>query len=1063
MASIHLRVALDPARLLEHALDGLLPLDPPSAAHPWPTLRAWIVLRQGGLRDDLHRLAAARGAAGWFDPPVCLFAELAARWSGDHRPALAAEERTALLTALLARHADGVFGATVDPWVPRVDRLLGELVGEGITPEAFSAALAATPGRDDFERRRDDALCAVYAEWTATLGRLGRVDGRDALVRLAASIGADPDGFRQRLGGRTDVRIVGLADLRGGWRPLLNALAATPALETVTVLASHTLELPPELGATVHDDPAPPALAAALFTGRDAPAPHVALLEAPDAAREVELVAVRVRALVDDGVPPHRIAVVSRQARPLVDQLADALGTLGVPVTARRRTALSHTGPARALQALLLAAAESWSRHTVVELAEQPLLALALEADVLDYIGRSTAVASLEGWRAALADLLARCERRDAHEAADDWRNPLPPTPRVRATLQAWLAFMPLAAPLDGLRPQAEWFAWVEELLTGAAWRMDEALASAPAGDERIRRADVRARDRIVALARAWRDALSRFDGGDRPLDAAHFAQRLALVLEEDLIDQPETGYGVIVAEALAAGWRGAVDHLFVVGLASGEFPRRPPPSPLLGARERRALVAGGLPLDPPDEWRVRERELFRVLCAAPRTSLTLSWPAMDADGREVARSAYVDEVAGLAHLHLVSTGTVAADASEGDALRAAGVLVQVPPSAVLTPGYPVLPRTGADEALAHAARVAAIEAARTMALSPYNGRVEDGALRDRLASRFGEPYPWSATQLETLASCGWRWFAARLLRLETAVEPDDGLEPSTRGTILHDALDRFFATARDAVGTPAYLRNAHADWAMAAAEEALRAAWTAAEAAGTWLGAAALRDVLRAELGHTMRRYVAFEIERNEHSFDNRRGVSKQLRTGAERGEEPFDGVVLEGGGVRFALRGVIDRVDRGCDERVEDSERYIAAIDYKSSKGATPAAGHKRGWEDGAVLQVPLYAAVLRAQYPDDVLARLEYRTLGTPAVVHPLDFAPLQNGEARGTKVVVPDEEAEVRLQAALDAAGVCVSMARVGELAASPLASTGCSPYCPARDVCRIPGGPRKAAK
>jgi RecB family exonuclease len=1061
MASLHLRPALDPARLLELALDGLLPIAPPSPAHPWPTLPAWIVLRQGGLRDDLHRLAAARGAAGWFDPPVILFAELAARWSGDDRPALGAEERTALLSAILARHADGVFGAGVDPWVTTVDRLIGELVSEGITPASFAAALTATADRDHFERRRDDTLAAIYTEWTDTLARLGRVDGRDALVRLAASIEADPDGFALRLGRRRDVRIAGLADLRGGWRPLLAALAATPVLESVTILASHALELPPSLGATVHDDPAPPPLAAALFTGRDAPATTVSLLEAPDAAREVELVAVRVRALLDDGVPPLRIAVVARQARPLVDQVADALGALGVPVTARRRTALSHTGPARALQALLVAATETWSRHTVVELAEHPLLSLAFDADVLDYVGRSTAVASLDGWRIALTDLLDRCVRRDAREAEDDRRNPLPDTTRVRATRDAWLAFLPLAAPLDAQRPQAAWFAWAEEVLTGAAWRMHEALAAAPAGDERIRRADVRARDRIIALARSWREALARFDGGDRPLDAARFAQRLALVLEEDLIDPPETGDGVIVAESLAAGWR-AVDHLFVVGLASGEFPRRPPPSPLLGARDRRALIAGGLPLDPPDEWRTRERELFRVLCAAPRTSLTLSWPAMDADGREVARSAYIDEVAGLVHRHLVATGTVTSDMGEDDALRAAGVLQQVAPKQVLTPGYPVLPREGADEALAHAARVAAIEAARTTAPSPYNGRVEDGALRDRLAARFGESYIWSATQLESLASCGWRWFAARLLRLETPVEPDDGLEPTTRGTILHDALDRFFEAARRHVGSPAYLRDDDRDWAASAAEVALNEAWTAAEQAGSWLGAAVLRDVLRAELVHLVQGYVAFEIAHNEECATPNTGSSKHVQTGAERGEEPFDGVVLEGGGVRFLLRGVIDRVDRGCDERIDAAEQYIAAIDYKTSRSATPAGGKRAGWDDGAVLQVPLYAAVLRARFPDDVLARLEYRTLRSPAVVHQLNFAPVR-GAGRGRKAVVPDEAAELKLRRALDAAGACVSKARAGVLAASPLRSTGCSPYCPARDVCRIPGGPREGAR
>jgi RecB family exonuclease len=212
----------------------------------------------------------------------------------------------------------------------------------------------------------------------------------------------------------------------------------------------------------------------------------------------------------------------------------------------------------------------------------------------------------------------------------------------------------------------------------------------------------------------------------------------------------------------------------------------------------------------------------------------------------------------------------------------------------------------------------------------------------------------------------------------------------------------------------------------------------------------------------HLVQGYVAFEIAHNEECATPNTGSSKHVQTGAERGEEPFDGVVLEGGGVRFLLRGVIDRVDRGCDERIDAAEQYIAAIDYKTSRSATPAGGKRAGWDDGAVLQVPLYAAVLRARFPDDVLARLEYRTLRSPAVVHQLNFAPVR-GAGRGRKAVVPDEAAELKLRRALDAAGACVSKARAGVLAASPLRSTGCSPYCPARDVCRIPGGPREGAR
>ena len=347
---------LDPALLLEHAVEGLFPLPAATDERPWPTLSAWVVLRQGGLRDDLHRLAAQRHVAGWFDPPVCLFNEVGQRWGSETMPRpLTEPERHAILSGLIDRCGGTVFhrSSGTDAWVPAVDHLIGELVSEGIDAVAFSTRWSS--------RQRTHSLVTApkswresTQEWLTTLARAGRADGRDGKVRLAAEINADPRRFAERLGGRRDIRIVGLADLRGGWRQLIGALAASPALDRLEILTTFRLELPAALGAEYIVPDVAPKFADVLFSEGTFEAPTVRLVEAPDAAREVELIAVRVRALLDGGVSPSRIAVVARQARPLVNEVSAALTRLGVPVTARRRTGLSHTAPARALRAMLV-------------------------------------------------------------------------------------------------------------------------------------------------------------------------------------------------------------------------------------------------------------------------------------------------------------------------------------------------------------------------------------------------------------------------------------------------------------------------------------------------------------------------------------------------------------------------------------------------------------------------------------------------------------------------------------------------------------------------------------
>ncbi len=1054
MTVLRLSIALDPAQLLARATRGLFPLAASTVEEPWPTLSSWLVLRQGGMRDDLHRLAANANIPGWFDPPVCLVNELPARWGVPGAPPLANEERIALLTAVVSRHADGVFdrAGSADAWIPAIDRLIGELLSEGISADAYRTALASRVDRDAFEQQRDDRLAAIYSDWIFALRQNARSDTRNANIRLADFINNRADDFARQLRGRRDIRIVGLADLRGGWHAMLDALARCPHVDTVTLFASHALEIPPSLDVVIEPDDGAPALAAALFTDVDpVTIGTLRLLEAPDAAREMEQVAVRVRALLDEGITsPERVAVVVRQARPGVDRMADALETLGVPITARRRTALSQTGPAKALRALLNTATEGFTRHSVVEVAEHPLLALTLDADVLQAAGAMAPITSADAWEPALTQLVARCAQRDATPA--DWRahGGLPATAQATLTLASWRAWLPQARDLTSMRTDSEWFDWVQNVLTLELWGVASRLDHAPAGDERVWKADVNARAQIIGVALEWTRALRELQVVESPCGAESFARRLSLVLDADLITQPETGFGVVVAEALAAAWR-AFDHVFVVGLSAGEFPRRPSPSALLSERDRRALIAAGLPLDPPERWRLREQELFRVLCAAPSGSLTLSWPSMDNEGREVARSSFVDDVVDIA--------MAAHGAANELQLEALGVLTRIPAQQVFTPGFPVVARGLEVDALHHARIVAAIEGVRARALSPYNGRIESSEQTDALQVRFGESFVWSATQLETLAKCGWSWFASRLLKLDERSDLDEGMEATTRGTLLHDALDRFFAYARTHFGGPPFLRASDIEWSGAALARALDGAWTAL-APTTWLGNPALLELVRAELLAQLIKYVDFEIGQNEKSYDNRTKPSKQIRMAALEGERAFDHVHFESGGVHFLLRGAVDRVDIGVDDRIGNAAAYLAAIDYKSSKYSTPAAGDKRGWDDGVVLQVPLYARALQQLYPDHRLARLEYRTLKRPEAIHTLELHKLETvGKGKSaSKAVVANDADETRLDEALAHAARRVLQARDGAFAADPVQSCGCSPYCVARDICRIPGGP-----
>ena len=1039
---LHHVLSHDPAYLIELAADGFLELERGDRATPFPTPSYLLALRQGGLRDDLVRLAVRRGCHGWFDPPLCIFGELPERLGGSGPAPLTPAERQVLLARLVGTHGGALFARLRRPvdYVGALDRLVGELCAEDVSPAAFAAALEHEsldqPPRDDFERQRDRELAAIYTGYRETLDDARRCDGRDGLVRAARAIRDDPAGLAERLGGRRELRLVGLQDLRGGWRALLAALAESPVLDRVVLYGSVALDLS-ALGATIDDRRLATSLAGRLFA--DAPGTRLARsvsgVAAPDAERELEEVARRVRALCDAGVAPHRIAIVSREARPHVDLATDALARLGVPVTARRRMAIVGIPAVRAVLALLDATADGWTRHALVEVAEQPYLDAGVDVHVVNTVGFRRQVRGLAAWVVALTELheeAMRLERGELPEA-EGWehRATLPSAARMEAAIAALGSLATRARALDGERTLGGWLDWLRGMVTEDTWGVADRLHQLPA-EERVDlvRVDLAGWRALHTLVDDWCAAVETWSGADERLDAGAFAMRLRRMLDGDVALLTDTGHGVQVLEGPAAAYR-AFDHLFVVGLESGTFPTRAPRSPLLGDWDRERLVEAGLPIDPPTAWEERERELFRVICGGAAEGITLAWAAVDESGREVVRSIFVDEVEEVA---MLATETI-------------------PLSRVLTPDAPLC---GSLAVAAHARRVAAIERLRRGGEpSPWNGVIEDAALLRWIETEFGEGKVWSPTQLEHFAKCPWSYFGERLLRVEVRQEPDDGIEPSVRGRILHRALERYFDLARrERNGAPVLLREDDAPKAQRDLARELDTTILEFEADGTWLGAPALRGALRDELGRILRRYLDFEIDWNRKLFGSRGNNPKVVRCGVEAHEVRFDDVGLNIDGVRVRFRGIIDRVERGVDDRLEHPERFVAAVDYKTSLGAIPGSGASAAWDDGVVLQVPIYARVLAELYPGSDVSRIEYRALRSPEAK--LCLRLYQVDKMQVARESEADNETMV---GALQAIGRHVTAARAGHFPARPAPSCGCPSYCPSLDVCRVAGGPK----
>jgi hypothetical protein len=288
------------------------------------------------LRDDLFDLAAGEKIPGWFDPPLCVFHELP-EWLGvSVRRVLGDYERAVIVGRILRETGTEVFSRLPRPdaFVDGVDALFGELIANDISVDAFEHALSARTDRDAFEQRRDSDLLAAYRAYVEVLAKSGRGDGRDNWAYCAREIRAGRAELSEALGGRREIRIFGLADLRGGWRLLLDALAGADCVDDVIIYSSNKLL---DLGVPAQDlgESASHAarLASSLFSAADgdlaagtAMPTRPIVISAPDVEREHDDIARRIRDLIDRGAVPSRIAVVTRKARPHLDYAAQRSG-----------------------------------------------------------------------------------------------------------------------------------------------------------------------------------------------------------------------------------------------------------------------------------------------------------------------------------------------------------------------------------------------------------------------------------------------------------------------------------------------------------------------------------------------------------------------------------------------------------------------------------------------------------------------------------------------------------------------------------------------------------------
>ncbi|MFN3683139.1 MAG: PD-(D/E)XK nuclease family protein [Fimbriimonadaceae bacterium] len=334
----------------------------------------------------------------------------------------------------------------------------------------------------------------------------------------------------------------------------------------------------------------------------------------PDPFFEAEWVVRGCLADLQEGLPPERIAIVTRDLPAMVPYLDTAAARLGLPISIPTTVPLRSNGFARLVQAVLEVCASDQVRS--------------VEA-LLPFRYGTLSRTDREGLRHALAE---------AERTADPW-----------AFLEGWAdANQERASWLPGLlrrrreagvasKSLAAWVIWLRDLMDEGDWAADDS------GPRHLSARDRRAMRQLQATLSA-RAAVARALGGGA-LDVRRFRD-LALEIwqnAESTVRDREDGVLVVSRSADVP----AVDSLYVMGMLEGQLPRRRSEDPILWDADR-AFLNEALRLDPPlDDSRAaarRERDEFVALCSTPRKRLTLSYPQTD-DERDNVPAFYLREV----------------------------------------------------------------------------------------------------------------------------------------------------------------------------------------------------------------------------------------------------------------------------------------------------------------------------------------------------------------------------------------------------------------------------------
>jgi ATP-dependent helicase/nuclease subunit B len=779
------------------------------------------------------------------------------------------------------------------------------------------------------------------------------------------------------------------------------------------------------------------------------------IIEAAGPTGEARALAERIKKLLLDGVAADEVVIAMRGADSESDILRETLTAAGIPNAGTPRSPFSRTPLARTLLMLLESELEDWSFGSLCALLRsnhfRPNWSSVAEGQ-----GVQAAVRILRKWKLG-AD--RRRILRRLSTIAEDADPPAGQSDATQSDARGAVALLrDLSNATDRLRQPATFTIWIDRLVSlcdelGISPRENGGLTDQTQGSD----LDQRDREHWRRLKDVLYDAAQTLSllGDDREIDLSAFVRCLKDILDSQHFPTLENPAGKVLV--LEAGEVRNLDvrYLFLAGLTESSFPRSRPDDCLYTQSERRRARKTRVAADTSSPQQ-DEMLLFYSIVTRARSGLTLSFPSVSATGQPLFSSPYV---AALRSLFVPEALCVTASSdldpvpSRERTLTVADLRLVA--TAEVREKKPALFRLLADRPdSAPAARSilasALMAAARNeqSGFSAYEGMLEREANRKRVADLFHRDYQFSATQLQSYATCPFRFLLSQVLQIQPQETVETEVDPRSRGLSLHQLLRRLhdpLSPHEQGSSLPSgaeigrLLRDL-ADEQFLPAEECTRfekAVVTVerrfAELFAQWYSAQ--WDAYRAALGEgwdesPLPRYVELPFGDVPLRGDNPHPHA-----------QPF--AVFGTGAEQVRVQGQIDRIDVGR----RGKTTAFAVIDYKTRSGERFELKDVRA---GLALQLAIYVSAIRQSQllgSDPGLFQMLYWNLTRNGCVSALKGSRSKRMESIDSDIV---QEME---QALHDLLPRMVARLRSGEF---PVHNDDrdCTGYCSYSTVCRV---------